>query len=378
MNDTDATQVAQIKRLLESAETAHRLATKMLETGTEIDGGMEAVARGVKDLAKASTLGATLAEQRRGKAMVDKVMALDSADDYWEDPERGGSLFSADAKAGLVQAVKTRTAYRTEVDRKALVGPLLPAAGSGVATGLQPNAVTSIADLFPNQPAEGPVQRYYRITAGTAGVVAEGQEKPESGTAVTAHDIALLKIAARTRVSDEMSEDAAYLLDAFAADLQAAVVARENTEIVSAFAAASGILTSTGPAGDVVDLVGSAVAGQESISGITPAAVIAHPTQVAGIRALKASTSGVYVADPWTAGPPTLHGLRLVSTTAVAAGTVWVVSGQAAVIYRRGPVTVEIGHDGTDFSTNMRTVIAEERMAPAVVRPQGLTRITLT
>lgn len=316
----------------------------------------------------------TLDRQIKGKALVDRVMG--GTADYGE---HGGHLFTEQAKAGLTTAIKSRTTYRTEVDRKALtgVGTLLPPAGSAVEPGLHPNAVYAVADLFPNQPADGPVQRYYRVTAGTAAVVAEGAVKPESGTAVTPHDIALTKIATRSRVSDEMSEDAPYLLDALAADLQAAVVTAENAHVIGAFTT-SGISTQTGAAADVIDLVGSAIAGQEALTGVTPTAVIAHPTQVAGIRALRASTAGTFHVDPWTAGPPSLHGLRLVSTPAVAAGTVWVVAQEAAVIYRRGPVTVEIGHDGTDFSSNMRTVIAEERLAAAVRRPAGLTRITLT
>jgi HK97 family phage major capsid protein len=317
-----------------------------------------------------------LNEQIKGAELVQRVMSLGSADDDPDD--EGGGLFHGQAKAGLIHAVKTRTAYRTEVSRKALTsGTLLPAAGTGVVPGLHPNAIFALADLFANEAAEGPTQRFYRTTAGTANVVAEGAVKPDSGTAFVAVDVALKKLVALAKVSDELSADAPFLLNALALDLQRAVVSRENVEIISALGAASGIITDTGLAADVLDLVGTAIAVQEGTSGISPVAVITHPTEVAAIRAMQA-TSGSYHVDPWTAGPPSLHGLRLASTPAVTAGQVWVVSGQAVVVYRRGAVSVEIGLDADDFSKNLRTVVCETRLAPAVVRPSGITRITLT
>jgi HK97 family phage major capsid protein len=320
----------------------------------------------------------TLDKQIEGKALVDRVMSLGSAEeDHFA--ENGGGPFDTEAKAGLIRAVKSRTAFRCEVSRKALTsGTLLPAAGTGVVPGLHPNAMYALADLFPNQPAEGAVQRVYRTTAGTATTVAEGAEKVDSGTAFEAVDVALKKIVALAKVSDELSQDAPFLLTALAADLQQAVAARENVEIITAFGAAVGVLTDAGAAADVIDIVGTNIAVLEALNGAGPSAVIAHPNTVASVRALKASTAGSYHVDPWSAGPPSVHGVQLVSTAAVTAGTVWLVSSQAAVIYRRGPVSVEVGLDGTDFSFNMRTVIAEERMAAAVTRPGAIVEITLT
>jgi hypothetical protein len=48
------------------------------------------------------------------------------------------------------------------------------------------------------------------------------------------------------------------------------------------------------------------------------------------------------------------------------------------VVYRRGQLTTEIGLNQDDWTTNQRTLRVEERMAPAVVRPSALTKLTLT
>jgi hypothetical protein len=51
-----------------------------------------------------------------------------------------------------------------------------------------------------------------------------------------------------------------------------------------------------------------------------------------------------------SAGP--IHGVRVVSTAATAAGTAWVVNGNGVVIYRRGGITAQVGTNTTDFIEN--------------------------
>jgi HK97 family phage major capsid protein len=351
------------RQIVDSAKAANRDLTAAESATVEAD-----LAR-VKELDR----------QIAGRNMVKSVMSLDGG--HWDDdnPEGNGDLFSASAKAGIVQAVKTRTAFRTDVDVKAALtsGTLLPTGGQGVEAGLYPN-LFPISTLFRSEAASGPTVRYYRMGAGTAAVVPEGTLKPDAGVTITPVDVAIEKIATTARFSDEMADDAPFLLAYLQAELAAAVATRENQEVLDTFAATSGVLTGTGAAADVVDLVADAIAGQEAISGSTPTAVIANPTTVATIRKAKASTAGTYVLDPLTAGPTSIHGVRVVSTPATPPGTAWVVSGNGVVIYRRGQLTAEIGLNADDWQSNMRTLRVEERMAPAVVRPSALTRLTLT
>ena len=227
-------------------------------------------------------------------------------------------------------------------------------------------------------PADGPVQRYYRMGAGTAAVVAEGALKPDAGITITAVDLTLAKIACLAQYTDEMAEDAPYLVSHLSSELSAAVLAAENAAILTTFGSTSGVLTGTGATADVVDLVAAAVSGQEAISGNTPSAVIANPAVVSAIRQAKASTAGAYMIDPIQSGPPMIHGVRLISSPATAAGTAWVVDGSGVQVYRRGGLSVEVGTNADDWAHNTRTARAEERMATAVVRPTSLTKLTLT
>lgn len=353
-------------------------------------------ARQIVDNAKAANRELTPTEQADVEADVERVHKLDQQikcrnlrqsvmrlgpgdGGYDDDPEGNHTLFSESAKAGIVQAVKTRTAYRTDVDVKAALtsGTLLPTAGQGVEGGLYPN-LFPISTLFRSEAATGPTVRYYRMGAGTAETVAEGGLKPDAGVTITPVDVLVKKIATTARFSDEMADDAGFLLAYLQQELVNAVITRENQEVLDTFAATSGVLTGTGTAATVVDLIADAIAGQEAISANTPTAVIANPTTVATIRKAKAATAGSYMIDPLTAGPTSIHGVQVVSTPATPAGTAWVVSGNGVVIYRRGQLSAEIGLNADDWQTNQRTLRVEERMVPAVVRPSALTRLTLT
>ena len=172
--------------------------------------------------------------------------------------------------------------------------------------------------------------------------------------------------------------DAPFIVSQVAAELQAAVAQAENARVLAAFAGTSGILTGTGTNATVVDAVADAISGQESISGLTPSAVIANPTVVATIRKSKASTAGTYMLDPTQPGPSTIFGVPVYSTPATAAATAWIVERSGVAVYRRGPLTVDVGTANDDFVKNLRTLRAEERVGTAVLRPSSLTKLTLS
>jgi HK97 family phage major capsid protein len=321
------------------------------------------------------------AAQIKGRAQVQSVLGLwEPGDSAEEDHSGSGSkLFSPEDRAGLVGAAKSRTTFRGSVNQKATLtsGALVPASGSDYVPGLYPSGVFPLASLFPNEPASGPVVRAYSFTAGSAAVVAEGAQKPDAGIQIAAVDVTLSKLAAYVKFTDEMTEDAAYLIGYLEQEVRAALQSAENALIVTSLTA-SGIGTDTSTAALLVDKIGTAIATQEAASGLTPSVVIANPVQVAALRALKASTAGSYVADPWAAGPAHVHGLTLVSTPAAAAGTTYVVSSQALTIYRRSGISAELGRDAGDFTKNLTTMVCEERMASFAARPSGITKITVS
>jgi HK97 family phage major capsid protein len=320
----------------------------------------------------------TLDKQIKGRVLADSVKNLWNGDLHHDDGERP-SVFTPEAKDGITNALRTGTSYRTEVPAKALVSnSLLPSVGTYVQPGLHPTSQFPLASLFPEQPADGPLIRYYRMTAGTADLVNEAAPKGDAGIAVTSVDLALDKIAATAQVSTEMQMDAGFVVQQVENELQQAILARENKLIVDSFGTTSGVLTGTGPTANVVDLVAAAIASMEGFSGLSPVAVIANPTVVSTIRQAKASGSGEYIADPLLKGPTTVHGVNVVSTPATAAGTAWIVTGPGVIVYRRGGVMVNIGTNADDLIHNLSTIVAEEWVGVAVTRPSSLYQLNLT
>lgn len=333
--------------------------------------------------ANISAIRALDTKMNAGPSIVDRVMALGKVGDNETNSgagRGGGNLFSPEVKSAVASAISHRQSYRATLDAKAALtsGTLLPTGGSLVQGGLHPGSQFPLASLFQNLPADGPSQRYYRFSSGTAATVAEGGLKPDAGVGITAVDLLIAKIATTAQFSDEMAEDAPFLVSYLQAELTAAVLAAENAAIVATFGSTSGVLTGTSTAATVVDLLATAIGGQEALSGITPSAVVVNPSVLATIRTTKATTSGVYVADPLAAGPTSIHGVPVISTPAVAPAVAWLVDSSGVVIYRRGGLVVEVGTNADDWNHNLRTMRAEERMGTAVVRPTALTKLTLT
>jgi hypothetical protein len=320
-----------------------------------------------------------LDRQIQGRSMVNAVRNLGRGVDWGDGPPRP-SMFDEEQKSGLAHALKTNTSYRAEVSTKAALttSALLPSVGTFVQEGLHPNSQFPLASLFPEEQAEAPVVRYYRMTAGTASLVSEGGLKADAGIGVTSVDMALSKIAATAQFSSESQQDASFLVQALELELQAALIARENQLVLDTFGATSGVLTGSGATTAVVDLAAAAIASMEAMSGITPVAIITHPSVLSTIRQAKATTAGTYFVDPTAKAPQTLHGVALYSTPATPAGTAWLASGPGVITYRRGGVAVLVGFNADDFAHNLNTMIGEERLGVAVTRPSSLYKLTLS
>ena len=138
------------------------------------------------------------------------------------------------------------------------------------------------------------------------------------------------------------------------------------------------MLTGTAATTAVVDLVATAIASMEAISGITPVGLIAHPT----CRRDDSEARRCDVGD--VRGGPARQGTadaarrpRLLHPGDCCRDRVarqW--SGRD--VYRREQVSVEVGFNATDWATNTKTARAEERVGVAVTRPSSLYKLTLT
>jgi hypothetical protein len=55
-----------------------------------------------------------------------------------------------------------------------------------------------------------------------------------------------------------------------------------------------------------------------------------------------------------------------------------VIEASGVTIFRRGPLSVQVGTNADDLARNTATMVAEERVGAAVTRPSSLTKLTLS
>jgi len=371
------TLTEQRKQLLGKAQA---VVDRAKSTGRDFTASEETEVQGV--FSDIQSLDVKIQAAKKSDDLMAQIAGLGSGSGEDDDPASAGLQFTAEQKAGLVHAFRTKGAYATQVRRKAptTVGTLLPASGIGVAAQPTPGGVVELRGLFTQQQADGPTVRYYTMTSGTAAVVAEGALKPDAGIVTTPVDRALTKLANTFKVSDELGEDAPYLARSIQDQAMRALFSAENTHIIGALNAASGIMVATGTQAAALDALAAAIGAAESANGATPRAVVASPVDVAKLRQLKAATAGSYLlGDPLGSAPSAVWGVPLVSSPSATAGQLWLLGDGAGVFYSRGTgVRVEVGYEMDDFTKNLVTTRVEERVLCAITAPTRVTKLTLT
>jgi HK97 family phage major capsid protein len=258
----------------------------------------------------------------------------------------------------------------------------------------------TIADLLGKGTVSGNAISYLVEGAmeGDFTTVAEGGAKPQihfvNPTQVTD---ALKKIAGFIKLTDEFLEDAEFLKSEIDNRLLYRLGFFEEQQLlngdgtgnnITGLLARSGIQTetATGPT-DNADAIFRAMTKIDVNSGLATDGIVIHPTDYQNFRLSKDGNDqyygGGYFAGQYGNGgvvmQPPLWGQRTVVTPAIATGTVLVGAySQAATLYRKGGVRVEAAtQHASDFTSNLVTIRAEERVALACRVPLGFCEVTL-
>jgi HK97 family phage major capsid protein len=279
-------------------------------------------------------------------------------------------------------------------------GPVLTQIDRNIVQGVRPRLV--IADLLGSGALSGNAIQYFveGTLEGAFTTVAEGGAKPQMHVAdPTTVTEALKKIAGFIKLTDEMTEDLDFVVSEINGRLLYELAKFEEQQLLSGDGVGSnlvGILNRSGiqtlgaaadPAAGNPDQVFRAMTAVGTGSGLDADGIVINPTDYQALR-LSRDASGQYYGGGFFAGQygdgtltaqPPLWGLRTVVTPAITAGTVLVGAyAQAATVYRKGGVRVESTNShADDFTNNLVTVRAEERLALAVRRPAAFVKVTL-
>lgn len=111
---------------------------------------------------------------------------------------------------------------------------------------------------------------------------------------------------------------------------------------------------------------------QAALAEYPATGIVMHPTDWARIELTKDANGQYIIGVPQGTATPTLWSLPVVATQAIAVDKVLVGAFRmGAQVFDRWDARVETGYVNDDFTKNLVTILAEERLALAVYRPEA-------
>lgn len=234
---------------------------------------------------------------------------------------------------------------------------------------------------------------------GAVASVAEGAKKPQLH--MPAYDPVtetLKKIAGYIKISDEMTEDAAFLVSEIEGRLLYRLQLEEENQLLNGTGTGTninGLLNRAGlqtetAAGDadVFDAIYRSLTKVELATDLVADGIAINPMDYQKLR-LSKDGNGQYIAGGPFQGQygngevmenPAIWGKRTIVTPAIAQGTILVGAGKlGATVYRKGGLSLQATNTNEDdFVNNKITILGEERIGLAVRRPSAFVKITVT
>lgn len=257
-----------------------------------------------------------------------------------------------------------------------------------------PNRRLTIRDLVAPGRTNSNLVRYVKETGFTnsAATVLEGTRKPESSITYALSDASVKKIAHFIKASTEILDDFPALQSQIDERLRYGLAFAEEAQLLkgsgvgnnlngiytqaSAFVAPAGTTTVGATRIDVLRLA----LLQAELAEYPSDGLVLHPTDWALIELTKDTQGRYIIGNPQGSIDAQLWGRRVVATQAMTQDTFLAGAFRlGAQIFDREDANVVIATENEDdFVNNLVTILAEERLAMAVYRPEAFVKGDLT
>ena len=258
-----------------------------------------------------------------------------------------------------------------DVDRSiAPVGSRVPAASLFQEAQISGNAITYFL--------EGAFE-----TNGDISATAQNAKKPQGSTSFSATTLALSKIAAWLKETDEILNDAAFLATECQNTLMHQLGKVEDKYVINAIGSTVGIGAATydGTTKTFADGILDAIMKVKNDSAFDASVVVLNPADIVTLMTAKDQNKqyyggGYFVGAYGNGGygiPAAIWGVPIYASSAVSQGTALVAAKEAVKTWRKGGMDVAIAAENDDdFLYNRVTLRAEVRLATAVVDLKGV------
>lgn len=301
------------------------------------------------------------------------------------DSDEFKALTSGTITAGKMAAVEMKAITSLTTDADGSAGDLIRTERVQSPMAQMPRRRMTVRDLVaPGQTNSNSIE-YVQETGfvNNAAMVAEGTLKPEGSVKYDLKTAPVRKIAEWMLASSEVLSDAPALRSMIDGRLRYDLAYVEEQQLLNgdgtgqnlfgirpqaqAFAAAFAVADET-----AIDKIRLAIL-QAVLAEYPASGIVLHPTDWAKIETTKDSQGRYIIGNPQGTASPTLWSLPVVNTQAQTAGNF--LTGafrQGAQVFDRMQSTVMASTEDSDnFRKNLVTVLAEERLAFTVYRPEA-------
>lgn len=243
----------------------------------------------------------------------------------------------------------------------------------------------TIRDLIMTGNMDGNLLEYVRETGFTnnAGMVAEGAVKPQSDLKFDMVNTSPKVIAHYIKASRQILDDSAQLKSYIDGRLRYGLKHKEEMQLLNGDGTGQNLLGIIPQATAYLSPITMASATKidklrlamlQSVLAEYPASGhVLNPIDWADIELTKDTTGNYILANPQGTVQPTMWGLPVVQTQAIASGKFLTGAfNMGAQVFDRWQSRVEVATENEDdFIKNMVTILCEERLALAVYRPES-------
>ncbi|MCF5935903.1 phage major capsid protein, partial [Xanthomonas perforans] len=248
-----------------------------------------------------------------------------------------------------------------------------------------PDRRLTVRDLITPGRMDGNALEYVKETGFTnnAGMVAETAKKPESSLKFDMVSTTAKVIAHYMKASRQILSDASQLASYIDGRLRYGLAFKEEQQLLSGDGTGQnllGIIPQASAYASPLDIAGATIIDQVRLAMLQaqlaefPASgIVMNPIDWARIELLKDTTGRYIIGNPQGTIGATLWNLPVVATAAIAEDKFLTGAFRlGAQVFDRWQARVEVATENEDdFVKNMVTILAEERLALAVYRPEA-------
>lgn len=249
----------------------------------------------------------------------------------------------------------------------------------------------SASSLFTETQISGNAITYFLEGAfetpeGGIGAVAQNGKKTQVSTSFEPKTLALSKIAAYVKETDEILTDAPFLASEVQNTLMHQVGKAEDNYVIGQVDGTSGIgaVTYDGTNKTFADAILEAILKIKSDSSYDASVVVLNPSDVYTLLSAK-DENGQYYGGGYFNGaygngavgiPSSIWGVQIFASSTITQGEALVVAKESVKTWRKGGMDVAIASENEDdFIYNRVTLRAEVRLATAVVDLKGVVKV---